>query len=164
MSSRDDRPLLWVAPEERASRRSCTTHATGFAAARSSLARDHARVDSRRGASRPEQRAQEVVVFWILDAVAVRVFPPAPAEVSGVPRPEFRRAVFEPLELALHRQRIDRDERVVIESLARDEDDTRRAAPSAWRCEQAGWNCGSQQQQSVFAVHVAAPLFERRSP
>src|SRR5215208_5280343 len=68
--------------------------------------------------SRRQQRAQEVMIGGVHDAVLVRVFPPASAQIAGVTRTKLGSSIYNLLELTFERQRILYHECIVVESLA----------------------------------------------
>jgi len=73
----------------------------------------------------------EEVVACVLNAASVQVLPPAPTEVARITRPELGLTVLEKLERSVHWDRVTRDERVVVQPLARHEDDAGRGCSSA---------------------------------
>src|SRR5688572_23092105 len=90
-----------------------------------------------------KQGAEEIVIRWILDPVAIEIFPPPSAQVSRLAGTELGLTVCQELELAFHRQGILDHERVVIQPLTGDEDDARRAVPETsgrrrGRCRKSG--------------------------
>jgi hypothetical protein len=71
--------------------------------------------------SRPswrKQRAEEKVVRWILNPIAVFVDPPATTKIPGLPGTELGLPVLQTLKWPRHREGIFHDKRVVIKALA----------------------------------------------
>jgi len=85
------------------------------------------------GPARRQERAEEVVISGILNAIAVQILPPSPTQVSRLPGPEFRLSCAEELKRPVHWQRILHDEGIVVEPLACDEDHAGRAAAESGR-------------------------------
>jgi hypothetical protein len=73
--------------------------------------------------SRRQKWTEKEVILCVLRAVSIRVFPPAAAEISRLPGTKLCLAVGQELEPAVHWQRVFDDERVVVQALARHEDD-----------------------------------------
>jgi hypothetical protein len=77
-------------------------------------------------AARSEKGTKEEVIRGFHDAISVSVLPPASTKITWIAGSEFCLAIRDELKLPLHRDRILRDECVVVKALASDKDDTGR--------------------------------------
>src|SRR5215211_8706362 len=84
-------------------------------------------------ASRTKQRAEEVMIGGVHDAIHICVFPPASAQVTRVTRTKLGGPSDNLLELTFEGQGIFDNECVVVQSLAGDVDHTRSLIPTSRR-------------------------------